>query len=369
MYKKFTSESVAAGHPDKICDRISDAILDEALFQDPNSHAGIETFVTSDFVLVGGEIKSNAKIPYEKIVRNTIKNLGYTDPTYEFTDKSKIKILVHQQSNDIALGVDSGGAGDQGMMFGFATKQTKELMPLPISIAHRLTQRLDEVREDKIIPYLRPDGKSEVTVCYENGKPKEVEKVVLAAAHKPKIENAQIKDDLFKHVVKPVLEEFGYKISKKDFIVNGTGIWLIPGPTSDAGLTGRKIIVDAYGGYGRAGGGAFSGKDPTKVDRSAAYAARYIAKNIVAAGLADQAEVQIAYVIGQKEPLTKAIETFGTEKKKMSTIEDFAWKLISLSVPGIIETLNLRQPIYQETSAYGHFGRNGFPWEKLHLTQ
>ncbi len=365
MYNKFTSESVAAGHPDKICDRISDAILDEALSQDPNTHAGIESFVTSNFALVGGEIKTNAKIPYTKIVRNTIQKLGYTEPNYEFTDKSQVKILVHQQSNDIALGVDSGGAGDQGMMFGFATNQTKELMPLPISIAHRLTQRLDEVREKKIIPYLRPDGKSEVTVTYEKGKPKLIEKVVLAAAHKETATNKELKEDLFKYVVSPVLEEFGYKISKKDLIVNGTGVWHIPGPTSDAGLTGRKIVVDAYGGYGRAGGGAFSGKDPTKVDRSAAYAARFIAKNIVAAKLADTCEVQIAYVIGQKEPLTRALETFGTEKKKLPVIEDFAWNLINLSVPGIIKALDLRRPIYQETSAYGHFGRSNFPWEQL----
>ncbi len=365
MYKKFTSESVAAGHPDKICDRISDAILDEALTQDPNSHTGIETFVTSDFCLVGGEIKSNAKINYTGIVRDTIKELGYTDPSYEFTDKSEVKVLVHQQSNDIALGVDSGGAGDQGMMFGFATNQTKELMPLPISIAHRLTEKLDQVREQKTVPYLRPDGKSEVSVVYEKGRPKSIEKVVLAAAHKPKIKNNEIKADLYKYVIKPVLEEFGYKISAKDVIVNGTGVWVTPGPTSDAGLTGRKIVVDAYGGYGRAGGGAFSGKDPTKVDRSAAYAARFIAKNIVAAKLADSVEVQIAYVIGQKEPLTRAIETFGTEKKPLTTIENFAWKLIDLSVPGIIETLDLKRPIYQETSAYGHFGRQGFPWEEV----
>jgi S-adenosylmethionine synthetase len=238
-------------------------------------------------------------------------------------------------------------------------------MPLPISIAHRLAQRLDETREQKVVPYLRPDGKSEVSILYEKGKPVAVEKIVLASAHKPKIKNEQIKTDLYKYVVQPVLEEFGYKISKKDLIVNGTGVWEIPGPTSDAGLTGRKIIVDAYGGYGRSGGGAFSGKDPTKVDRSAAYAARYIAKNIVAAGLADQAEVQLAYVIGQKEPLTRAIETFGTAKKEMKVIEDFAWKLLDLSVNGIIETLNLRRPIYQPTASYGHFGRSQFPWEKI----
>ncbi len=365
MYKKFTSESVAAGHPDKICDRISDVLLDEALRQDPASHTGIETFVTSNFCLVGGEIKSNAKIPYEHIIRNTISDLGYTEEAYEFTHKSNVKVLVHQQSNDIALGVDSGGAGDQGMMFGFATNHTPELMPLPISIAHRLTERLDEVREKKIIPYLRPDGKSEATVLYENGKPKSVEKIVIASAHKPKVKNEEMKEDLYKFVVKPVLEQFGFKISKKDLIVNGTGVWHIPGPTSDAGLTGRKIIVDAYGGYGRAGGGAFSGKDPTKVDRSAAYAARFIAKNVVAAGLADTCEVQIAYVIGQKKPITTALETFGTEKKKLSAVEDFAWDLIDLSVSGIIERLALNRPIYQPTSAYGHFGRAGFPWEEL----
>ncbi len=365
MYKKFTSESVAAGHPDKICDQISDAVLDEALRQDPNSHAGVETFVTSDFILVGGEVKTNAKINFKKLARETVKKLGYTESCYDFTDKSKIKVLVHQQSNDIALGVDSGGAGDQGMMFGFATNQTKELMPLPISIAHRLVQRLDEVREKKIVPDLRPDGKSEVTVVYENGKPREVEKIVLASAHHPKISNKQLKEELYKHVVKPILDEYGYQVSKSNFILNGTGVWHIPGPTSDAGLTGRKIIVDTYGGYGRAGGGAFSGKDPTKVDRSAAYAARFIAKNIVAAGLADTTEVQIAYVIGQKEPLTRAIETFGTEKKKLSVIEDFAWNLMSLSVPAIIKQLDLKRPIYQETAAYGHFGRDSFPWEKV----
>lgn len=365
MYKQFTSESVAAGHPDKICDRISDAILDEALTQDPHSHTGIETFVTSNFVLVGGEIKSNAKIPYEQIVRETIRSLGYTNPKFGFTDKSEVKTLVHQQSNDIALGVDSGGAGDQGMMFGFATDQTKSLMPLPISVAHRLVQRLDEVREKRIVPYLLPDGKSEVSVKYENGKPKLVEKVVLAAAHKQGVKNNEIKADLLKQVVTPVLEEFGYKISAKNLVVNGTGVWTIPGPTSDAGLTGRKIVVDTYGGYGRAGGGAFSGKDPTKVDRSAAYAARFIAKNVVAAKLASTCEVQVAYVIGQKKPLTTAIETFGTEKKKSSVIEDFAWKLLDLSVPGIINTLDLQQPIYLRTSAYGHFGRDSFPWEQI----
>ncbi|OGY29838.1 MAG: methionine adenosyltransferase [Candidatus Woykebacteria bacterium RIFCSPHIGHO2_12_FULL_45_10] len=365
MYKVFTSESVAAGHPDKICDQISDAILDAVLAEDPQSHTGIETFVTKDYIVVGGEAKTASNADFEKIIRATVKSLGYTQGEFGFHHLSPVEIRIHKQSPDIALGVDTGGAGDQGMMFGFATNQTKSLMPLPISIAHRLTQRLDEVREKKIVPYLRPDGKSEVSVTYEKGKPVGVEKVVLAAAHKPKIDNRQIKDDLFKQVIKPVLEEFGYKIAKKNVVVNGTGQWLIPGPSSDAGLTGRKIVVDTYGGYGRAGGGAFSGKDPTKVDRSGAYAARFLAKNIVAAGLADSAEVQIAYVIGQKEPLTRAIETFGTEKKTLKIVEDFAWSLLDLSVEGIITGLDLRKPIYQSTAAYGHFGRDGFSWEKV----
>ena len=364
-YKYFTSESVAAGHPDKICDQISDAILDEAIAQDPNTHAGIETFVTKNYCIVGGELKSTAKLDFEKIARKTIKDLGYTKEEYEFSHKSPIKILIHQQSPEIAIGVDDGGAGDQGMMFGFATNQTADLMPLPISIAHKLTEKLDEVREKKKLPYLRPDGKSEVSVRYERGKPKEVTQVVLAAAHSPKISNKQITDDLYRYVVKPVIDRFGYKLPKKNLLVNGTGKWTIPGPSSDAGLTGRKIIVDSYGGYGRSGGGAFSGKDPTKVDRSAAYAARYIAKNIVSNKLADACEIQIAYVIGQKNPITVALETFGTEKKKLPIIEDFAQNLIDLSVYGIIEALDLRRPIYRQTASYGHFGRESFPWELL----
>ena len=364
-YKIFTSESVAAGHPDKICDQISDAILDAAIAQDPNTHAGIETFVTKNYCIVGGELKSSAKVDFEKITRKTIKDLGYTKEEYKFSHQSPVKILIHQQSPEIATGVDNGGAGDQGMMFGFATDQTADLMPLPISIAHRLTEKLDEVREKNKLTYLRPDGKSEVSVRYERGKPKEVTHVVLAAAHKPKISNEQLTDDLYKYVVKPVIRGFGYKLLKKNLLVNGTGKWLIPGPSSDAGLTGRKIIVDSYGGYGRVGGGAFSGKDPTKVDRSAAYAARYIAKNIVASKLADTCEIQLAYVIGQKKPITVALETFGTEKKKLSIIEDFAQNFIDLSIYGIIEALDLQRPIYQQTARYGHFGRKSFPWESL----
>jgi len=251
------------------------------------------------------------------------------------------------------------------MMFGFATAETKTLMPLPINIAHRLTERLDEVREKKIISYLRPDGKSEVSVSYEKGKPKTVERVVLAAAHKKGVKGGELREDLYKYVVKPILSELGLKINKRDLIVNGTGAWTLPGPASDTGVTGRKIIVDSYGAFARSGGGAFSGKDPTKVDRSGAYAARFIAKNIVAEELAEKCEVQLAYVIGQRDPITRDIETFGTEKKPIRVIRDFAWKLLDLSVPGIIEGLNLRRPIYRETARYGHFGRDSFPWEQV----
>ncbi|OGY20939.1 MAG: methionine adenosyltransferase, partial [Candidatus Woykebacteria bacterium GWA1_44_8] len=276
-----------------------------------------------------------------------------------------IEVHIHQQSPEIALGVDTGGAGDQGMMFGYAVDETPELMPLPITLAHKLVERLDQAREEKDIPYLKPDGKSEVTLKYDNGKPGSLERVVLAACHEEKIKNSQLKEDLFKFVVTPVLEQFDLKILRKDLIVNGAGLWTTPGPASDTGVTGRKIMVDSYGAYGRAGGGCFSGKDPTKVDRSGAYAARYIAKNIVATGLASKVEVQIAYVIGQRNPIAKDVETFATEKKSHKVIRDFAWSLLDLSVPGIINGLNLKQPIYRETARYGHFGRNDFPWEQV----
>src|SRR3989344_8404247 len=316
FYKLFTSESVCAGHPDKICDQISDSILDAAIASDPNAHSGIETLVTTNHVTVAGEVKvkNGVVIDYEKIIRDLIKELGYTNPKYGFDEKAKIDVLIHQQDREIAKGVDIGGAGDQGMMFGYAVKETSALMPLPITLAHRLVERLDEVRKNKTIPYLKPDGKSEVTLKYENARPVSLERVVLAACHRRGIKNGQIKENLYSHVVRPVLEEFNLKVAKKNLTVNGGGIWVTPGPGTDTGVTGRKIMVDSYGAYGRAGGGCFSGKDPTKVDRSGAYAARFIAKNIVAAGLADKVEVQIAYVIAQENPIASSIETFGTEK-------------------------------------------------------
>lgn len=369
-YQYFTSESVCAGHPDKICDQLSDAILDACLAQDPNAHTAIEALATVNQLVLAGEVKIKAgiKIDYEKIARSVIRDLGYTNSLYNFSDKSPILCLIHQQSPDIAVGVDAGGAGDQGMMFGYAVRETPELMPLPIFLAHRLVERIDEVRTKKIILCLRPDGKSEVKVRYEKGVPKAVEGVVLAVPCDPKVTNKELKDLLYKHVVCPVLKKYGFSCPKKNFIVNGTGRWEIGGPASDTGLTGRKVMVDSYGSMGRHGGGCFSGKEPTKVDRGGAYAARFIAKNIVAAGLADRCEVQVAYVIGQREPLTKSLETFGTEKVDKKKIEKFAWSLLDLSVPGIVKGLNLLHPIYQPTARYGHFGRPGFPWEKIEKT-
>jgi S-adenosylmethionine synthetase len=294
--------------------------------------------------------------------------LGYTKPEFGFSDESPIEVYIHQQSPEIALDVETGGAGDQGMMFGYATAETPELMPLPITLAHRLVEQLDKVREKKIIPYLQPDGKSEVTLKYDNGQPTSLERVVLAACHEERVKNNELTEDLYNHVVVPVLKRFNLKAAKKDLApVNGGGVWITPGPATDTGVTGRKIMVDSYGAYGRAGGGCFSGKDPTKVDRSGAYAARYVAKNIVAAGLADKVEVQIAYVIAQRDPIAKDIETFGTEKKPPKVIRDFAWSLLDLSVPGITQGLNLKQPIYRKTASYGHFGRDCFPWENIKI--
>lgn len=364
-YRYFTSESVASGHPDKICDQISDAILDACLSKDSTSHVAVETLVTINHITIAGEIQSKAHVDYEALVHSVVQRLGYTSSLFNFSYTSPIANFIHQQSKDIAIGVDSGGAGDQGMMFGYATNETPECMPLPIILAHRLVERLDEVREKKILPYLRPDGKSEVKVRYENKKPQEVEKVILAVPHDPTIPNEKLKKDLCKHVVKHVLAKYGFRCTCRNFLVNGTGRWEIGGPASDTGITGRKIIVDSYGGMGRHGGGCFSGKDPTKVDRSGAYATRFIAKNIVSHGFADRCEVQIAYVIGKHQPITRAIETFGTEKIDVGKIEKFAWSLLDLSVPGIVKGLNLLRPIYFPTACYGHFGRNDFPWEKV----
>jgi S-adenosylmethionine synthetase len=365
-YLDFTSESVAAGHPDKICDQISDAILDAAITVDKKSRVGVETLATFEKIAIAREVTCGKPIEYEKIARNVVKELGYTKPEFNFSYKSDVEVLVHQQSADIALGVDLDGAGDQGMMFGYAVDETTELMPLPITLAHRLVEQMDKMRESKTLPYLRPDGKSEVKVKYKNGVPVGVDSVVIAVPNDPDISKERLTHDLYKKVVVPVLLEYGYKLEEKEFIVNGTGKWEIGGPASDTGLTGRKIIVDSYGGMARIGGGAMSGKDPSKVDRSAAYAARYVAKNVVAHKLADRCEVQLAYVIGYPKPITTAIETFGTEKTSMKVITDLAFnKLLDLSVKGIVEGLDLRRPIYRKTARYGHFGRVGFPWEEI----
>jgi len=367
MITYFTSESVSSGHPDKICDQISDAVVDAALKVDPMARVAIETMVTTDRIVMAGEVTCKKKLPYEIIARETIKELGYTKDIYNFTFKSPISIYIHEQSPDIAIGVNDGGAGDQGMMFGYACNETPERMPMPIMLAHQLVQRMDEVREKKLMPNLRPDGKSEVKVVYENRKPVSVDRVVLAVPYDQKISHEDLKQQLIQKVITPVLKKYKFKTPSSDLIViNGSkGKWAIGGPASDTGVTGRKIIVDTYGAFARHGGGCFSGKDPTKVDRSAAYAGRFIANNIVAAGLSDRTEVRIAYVIGHREPIAKAIETFGTENKSLKVIEDFAWKLLDLSVPGILEGLDLRRPIYKESARYGHFGRNGFPWEKI----
>jgi len=363
----FTSESVCAGHPDKICDSISDAILDEVLRQDPYARVAVECLAGANRLIIAGEITANAKVDYEKIARKRIKDLGYTDPKLNFTDKSDIQIYLHEQSPEIFRGVKKKGAGDQGMMFGYACDETSSLMPLPISIAHRLAEKIDKTRENKVLNYLRPDGKTQVTIEYKNNKPHKISQVVIAVPHDEKVDLKQVNEDVFKQIVTPVLKEFGFKLKPKDLIVNGTGVWHLSGPAQDCGLTGRKIIVDGYGGYARVGGGAFSGKDPTKVDRSGAYAARYLAKNIVAAKLADKAEVRIAYFIGAKKPVMQEVETFGTEKVNYKVIKDFMNDILDTNVEGIIEGLDLRRPIYLKTSSYGHFGRPDFIWEKIIL--
>lgn len=365
----FTSESVCAGHPDKVCDQISDAIVDAALAADPNARTGIETVAGANKICLFGEMRSKKKINLEKIARDTIKRLGYTNPAWGFSHKSVFMNSVHAQSAEIAMGVDQDGvvgAGDQGMMFGYACDETPELMPLPIQLAHALTQQIDKLRETKKLTWLRPDGKAQVTIRYEKSKPVAVEKLVAAVAHDEKTTAEQVRKDVIKYVFKPVLKKYNFELPQdQNIIVNGTGLWHIPGPESDAGLTGRKIVVDTYGGYARVGGGAFSGKDPSKVDRSGAYAARYIAKNIVAHGLAKKCEVGLAYVIGQPRPLMQTIDTFGTEKVSEKALHDFKDKLIDTSVRSIIDTLKLARPIYSKTAAYGHFGRDHFPWEKV----
>lgn len=362
---QFASESVCAGHPDKVADQISDAILDALLEQDPDSRTGIEVLVADNRVILAGEVKTKATVDFTDVARKQIARLGYIEPKWGFSDQSPVENYIHQQSPEIGVGVDEDGAGDQGMMFGYANKETPEFLPLPITLAHALTRTIDETRERQKLTYLRPDGKAQVVVNYEEGKPVSIEHVTIAVPHSEDVTIEQVRQDVYDQIVTPVLRQYGYSITPEQLIVNGTDVWYTPGPSSDAGLTGRKIVVDGYGGYARVGGGAFSGKDPSKVDRSGAYAARYIAKNIVAAGLADEAEVALAYYIGAKEPVLLTINTFETGKKTEAEIYAFAKKLLVPSVKNIVETLNLRRPIYLQTAAYGHFGKAGLPWEVL----
>jgi S-adenosylmethionine synthetase len=368
----FTSESVTEGHPDKISDQISDAILDAMLAQDASSRVACETMVTTGMVVVAGEVTTKAWVDMQKVVRDTVEAIGYTDSNMGFDfNTCAVLISLDKQSPDIAQGVNEGegahteqGAGDQGLMFGYACDETPELMPLPIQLAHRLTERLSHVRKDGAMNYLRPDGKSQVTVRYVDGKPVSVEAVVISTQHAEDVTQEQLHEDILKHVIKYVIPEI-YLGDSTQYHINPTGVFVIGGPQGDCGLTGRKIIVDTYGGMGRHGGGAFSGKDPSKVDRSAAYAARHVAKNVVAAGLAARCEVQLAYAIGVAEPVSVSVQTFGTNKIEESKIIELIRKNFELKPAGLIRELNLLRPIYQKTAAYGHFGREipEFTWE------
>ena len=362
----FTSESVTEGHPDKIADQISDAVLDEVMRQDPQGRVACETLVTTGLAVVAGEITTSAQVNYDNLVRETIRGVGYDRAKFGFdADTCAVVCTVKRQSADIAMGVDTGGAGDQGLMFGFACDETEELMPMPIQLAHRLTQRLSEVRKAKIVDFLRPDGKSQVTIEYRDGRPARVDCVVISTQHSDKVSNEELRSAVMEHVIRPIVPAKMLDARTK-YHINPTGRFVIGGPMGDAGLTGRKIIVDTYGGYSRHGGGAFSGKDPSKVDRSACYMARYIAKNIVAAGLASKAEVQLAYAIGVAEPVSAMVETFGTATTAEEKITGLIREFFKLTPKGIIETLDLRRPIYKATAAYGHFGRSGpgFSWER-----
>ena len=362
----FTSESVTEGHPDKIADQISDAVLDEVLRQDPKGRVGCETLVTTGLAIVSGEITTTATLDYDTIVRDTIKGVGYDRAKYGYDcETCGVMSTVKKQSPDIAMGVDTGGAGDQGLMFGFACDETEELMPMPIQLAHRLAQKLSEVRKSKKVPHLRPDGKSQVSIEYRGGRPVRVDTVVISTQHGEKISSKDLHDGILEHVIKPIVPANMLDKTTK-YHINPTGRFVIGGPMGDAGLTGRKIIVDTYGGYSRHGGGAFSGKDPSKVDRSACYMARYIAKNVVAAGLARKAEVQLAYAIGVAEPVSVMIDAFGTATVDEEKINSLVRETFKLTPKAIIETLDLRRPIYKPTAAYGHFGRTGpgFTWEK-----
>ena len=368
----FTSESVSEGHPDKVCDAISDGILDAIIAKDPNARVACETFVTTGLVLVGGEITTDAYIEVPEVVRETVKNIGYTKAEYKFDSEScSVLNAIHSQSPDIAMGVDTGGAGDQGIMFGYACDQTPEFMPMPIMYAHKLVKKLAEIRkaQNGTMPYLRPDSKSQVTVEYDDNKnPVRVDAVVISTQHDADADQKKIKEDAIEHVIKKIIPS-EYFDNKTKVYVNPTGRFEIGGPHGDSGLTGRKIIVDTYGGWAPHGGGAFSGKDPSKVDRSATYAARHIAKNIVAAGLAKECLVQVAYAIGVADPVSVFVDTKGTGVIPDSKISEMINKEVNLTPKGIIERLKLRNPVYQKTSSYGHFGRNekGFTWEELDL--
>ncbi len=371
MKQFFTSESVTEGHPDKICDQISDAILDEILKSDPKARVACETAVTTGLVLVMGEITTKAIVDFQEIARETIREIGYDRAKFGFDcDTCAVISSIHQQSPDIAMGVDAEGAGDQGMMFGFACDETSELMPLPISLSHALSKTLTNARKSGVLPYLRPDGKTQVTIEYEDGTPRRIEAIVVSSQHSAEIDTETIRKDIVKHVILPTIPANLIDENTKIF-VNPTGRFVVGGPQGDSGLTGRKIIVDTYGGYSRHGGGAFSGKDPTKVDRSASYAARYLAKNVVAAGLAKKCEVQLSYAIGVAKPTSVLVDTFGTGTVSDDRIAKYLQEIVDLTPQGIIRTLDLRRPIYKPFASYGHMGREELnaPWEKTDLVE